>query len=167
MLRSVFIGGLLLGSLVLAQAEEREGLRVEIVPKIVADRSEKPGAVQSLQARVDKDMSLKATVKNVSMKEMPEGSLDYVILVSRWTADEKEQIARYTGTEKLPALKPAEQVEVAVGQYQIGGHRHGTSPRHEDKLAGWKLVATPAGRRIEFRTPATFEAMSSRAQGAR
>jgi len=166
MIRFLAVAALLI-AIPFARAEEREGLCVEIVPNIAADRSEKPGSTQSLQAKVDKDMSLKATVKNVSMKELPEGSIEYVILVSRWTADEKEKISRYTGTEKLPGLKPAEQVEVAVGQYQIGGHRHGTSSRHEDKLAGWKLVATPAGRRIEFRTPSSFEAMSNSAQSAR
>ena len=55
-------GLVLLLSTISAAAEEKEGLRVEIVPKIVADRSA-PARVSADLPTVDKDMSLKATVK--------------------------------------------------------------------------------------------------------
>ena len=101
------------------------------------------------------------------MRDIPEGSIEYVILVSRWNLKEEEKFARYTGTQKLPALRPAEQAEIAVGEFRIGGHSHGTSSRHEDKPAGWKLVVLQAGRKVEFRTPTSFEMMSSKAEAVR
>ena len=145
-------------------AEERAGLRVEIVPKIVENRSAPTRSVNSVISDVDKNMSLKATVKNVSMKDMPEGSIDYVILVHRWTGTEQQSISQYTGKVALPPLRTTEQVEVDVGNYHIGGHRHGTSSRHEDKLVGWKLSITQGGVPVEFRTPTTFEELNRKAK---
>jgi hypothetical protein len=146
----------------LAFAEEKEGVRVEIVPHIVENRSVGRSSGKLLTP-VDKDMSLKAAVKNVSMKDAPEGSIDYVILVKRWTASEQERIARYSGSQKLPPLRPAQQVEIDVGKYHIGGHSHGTSSRHEDKLAGWKVTVTQGSRVVEFHTPTTFDALNGKA----
>jgi hypothetical protein len=144
-------------------AEEKQGLRIEIVPKSGENRSKASKALGDW-VDVDKDMSLKAAVKNVSMHDTPESTIEYTILVSRWDGSEVEKFVRYTGNLTLKALRPAEQTEIAVGQYKIGGHLHGTSPRHEDKLAGWKLVVTQAGKPIDFHTPATFEAMSKTAK---
>ena len=142
----------------IARAEEKEGVRLEIVPQIEENRSSSRSSTSSISP-VDKDMSLKAAIKNVSMKDAPEGSISYVILVNRWNPAEQEKITQYTGTEKLPALRPAEQVQVDVGKYHIGGHRHGSSARHEDKLAGWKVTVTQGARSVEFHTPSTFDAL--------
>ena len=146
-------------------AAEKEGLRVEVVPKLV---SEKGAAVNpnTLTTEVSQEMSLKATFKNVSMKDAPESTIDYVVLVQRWTGTEKEDIARYKGTQKLEPLQFGHQAELDIGQYHLGGHLHGTSDRHKDRLAAWQIVVMQGTKKIEFNTP-NFATLSQKATAAR
>lgn len=143
-------------------AAEKEGLRVEVVPKMLSDSGPLPNYAQS-QTPVDQDMSLKATIKNVSMKDAPEGSIDYIVLVQRW-GTETAAYSSYKGTEKLPGLRFADQVEVDIGKYHLGGHLHGSSEQHKDKLAGWKIVVTQGDKKVEFISPPNFETLNKTAK---
>lgn len=98
------------------------------------------------------------------MKDHPAASIDYTFIVERWSADEKERYSSYSGTQQAKALRPAEQTMLDVGTYKIGGHRHGTSPRHEDKLAGWKIVVSHPDRKVEFASTPNFPALEARAR---
>src|SRR5690242_15288416 len=80
-----------------AIAAEKEGLRVEVVPKLLVDRSASTNSTIFTTA-VDQDMALKATIKNISMKDNPEGSIDYVVLVQRWNT-ETPSYSRFNGTQ--------------------------------------------------------------------
>ena len=142
---------LLFGSSLLLSGAEKEGLRVEVVPKVIADKT--PVNSHSLLTEVDQEMSLKATFKNISMKDAPESSIDYVVIVQRWTGTEKEDFKSYKGTQPLEALKFGHQAELDIGKYHLGGHLHGTSDRHKDRLAAWQIMVTQGGKKIEFNTP--------------
>lgn len=146
-------------------AAEKEGLRVEVVPKVVWDRSP-PINSATFSTAVDQEMSLKAAFKNVSMKDVPESSIDYVVLVQRW-AGENNTYSIYKGMEKLEPLRFSQQVEVDIGKYHLGGHLHGVSDRHKDHLAGWKIVVTQGSKKIEFSTPSNFDTLSKNAKPAR
>ncbi len=145
-------------------AMEKDGLRVEIVPKVVADRSAYPSSF-SLTTEVDEDMSLKATIRNVSMKDSPESTIDYVVIVQRWDA-ERSLYNSYKGSEKLQALRFGEQVEVDIGNYHLGGHLHGNSPQHKDKLAAWKIVVNQGGKTIELVSASNFDSLNKVAEPA-
>ena len=145
------------------QAEEKQGVRLDVTPHVSENRSDrKPSSAGILE--VDKTMAMKVAVKNTSMKDLPAASIDYTFIVERWTGDEKETYNSYTGTQQVKALRPAEQTQLDVGSYKIGGHRHGTSPRHEDKLAGWKIVVSHGDRKLEFASSSNFAALEARAR---
>lgn len=141
---------------------EKEGLRVEVVPKVLSDASEVANATRD-STPVNQEMSLKATFKNISMKDMSEGSIEYVVLVQRWAAEIGGYLS-YKGTEKLPAIRFGDQVEVDIGKYHLGGHLHGLSDMHKDRLAGWKIVVTQGAKKIEISMPSNFEALNRAAK---
>ena len=146
-------------------AMEKDGLRVEVVPKTLSDGSAPTSSFQLMSA-VDQDMSLKAALKNISMKDAPEGAIDYVVLVRRW-AGELNKLSVYRGTQKLQAMRFGEEITVDIGKYHLGGHMHGSSDRHKDKLAGWKIVVTQGDKKIEFSTPADFASLEKAAKPER
>jgi hypothetical protein len=56
---------------------------------------------------------------------------------------------------------------MAVGEYHIGGHVHGSSDMHVDQLAGWKITIDQDGKKTEFRSGSTFDALNARAKDGR
>jgi hypothetical protein len=138
-----------------AFAMEKDGLRVEVVPKVLSDRNPIAKAGE-FSTPVDQEMSLKATFKNVSMKDTPECEIDYVVLVQRWTG-ETPRYSSYKGTEKLPPVRFSQQVEVDIGKYHLGGHMHGVGEQHKDKLTGWKIVVMQGAKKIEFTNPSNID----------
>ncbi|CAA9236155.1 MAG: hypothetical protein AVDCRST_MAG42-1842 [uncultured Chthoniobacterales bacterium] len=160
----VIVGALLLCLAVGdSRAEEKQGIRVDVAPHMAENRSDRAPSRAGV-IEVDKTMAMKVSVKNTSMKDLPQGSIAYTFIVERWNADEKESYSSYTGTHEVRALRPAEQTQLDVGTYKIGGHRHGTSPRHEDKLGGWKIVVSHGDRKVEFASTPNFGALEERAR---
>ena len=90
-----------------ALAMEKDGLRVEVVPKTLSDASA-PTSSFHLISEVNQDMALKAAFKNISMKDAPEGTIDYAALVRRWAGNRTSSV--YRGTQKLPAMRFGEEV---------------------------------------------------------
>jgi len=146
-------------------AMEKDGLRVEVVPKTLSDGSAPVSSFHETSS-VDQDMSLKAAFKNISMKDAPEGTIDYVVVVRRW-AGESDKLSVYRGTQKLEAMRFGEEISVDIGHYHLSGHMHGSSDRHKDQLAGWKITVTQGDKKIEFSTPPTFAALEKAAKPAR
>jgi hypothetical protein len=144
-------------------AEEKQGIRLDVTPHLTESRGERK-PTQAGTTEVDKTMAMKVAVKNTSMKDQPEASIAYTFIVERWDGSEKGTYSSYTGTQQVRALRPAEQTELDVGTYKIGGHRHGTSSRHEDKLAGWKIVVSHGDRKVEFASSPNFAALETRAR---
>jgi hypothetical protein len=142
-------------------AEDKGGFRVEVSTKTL-DRND--GKNDGYIREIDRLMTLKLKVTNISMKPAFEQSVEYVLLVQRWGDSEQARYDRITGSASLPKLSPTENAEVTLGEYRIGGHLHGTSRRHLDELAGWKLKFVPAN--VEFRNTSQFDTIEKRALSA-
>src|SRR5688572_27117986 len=143
-------------------AEDKNGLRVLITKKTLDRGDGRPGYMRE----VSRTMALKATFKNISMKDLAEGKVECVILVRRWTS-ETGSTERYTKELKLDPLKTAQELELLVGEYHIGGHMHGTSDHHVDQVVAWKLTVDHAGKKTDFLSSSNFESTNKRASDAR
>jgi hypothetical protein len=152
-------------TLAAALAAEKEGLRFEVVPKMLVDRSVPTNSAVFTTA-VDQDMALKATIKNISMRDNLEGSIDYTVIVQHWST-ETPTYTKYTGTQPLQAIRIGEQVELDIGQYHLGGHLHGTSEHHKDKLAAWKITVTEGDKKTEFTSGSNFGSLEKVAKPVR
>lgn len=145
-----------------ARAAEQGGLLVDIQKK-VSNRSDRntPNGVGSMN--VDRTMSLKVDVKNNASRLMPETKIAYIVLIQRW-ASESGNIERYEGTGKLEGLGVSHSTSVVLGDFAIGGHMHGTSDMHVDKMVAWKIVIERDGKKLEFTNTSTFDALNTRAR---
>jgi hypothetical protein len=148
----------------LLHAEDKNGLRLNVSKKTL-DRADNPKG--SMGREIDRTMGLKATIKNLSSKELAEGTIECVILIKRWSLSDASSIERYTKSLKLVALKSAMESELLVGDYHIGGHLHGTSTEHVDQLVGWKITIDLGGKKTDFINSSSFEVMNKRAVPAR
>ncbi len=144
-------------------AEDKNGLRVMVTKKTVDRADGKPG---SFMREVDRSMALKATFKNITNKDLPAGKISCVILVRRWTS-ETGATNRYTNELTLDALKTAQEQELLVGDYHIGGHLHGSATYHVDQVVGWKLTVDHEGKKTDFLSSPTFETDNKRANDAK
>ena len=144
-------------------AEDKNGLRVLVAKKTLDRADGRPSSMRE----IDRTMALKATVKNISSKDRPEGMIHCIILIRRWALSEAGSIERHTKELKLEPLKTAAERELAVGEYHIGGHMHGSSDMHVDQLAGWKITIDEAGKKTEFRSGSNFDALNARASDVR
>jgi hypothetical protein len=152
----LFVAGLFLACLPYAAvAEDRDGLRVSVVKKTIDRNDGRPSPYRD----IDRLMGLSLTMRNISMKDMPAGSLTYTILVRRWAIDEAGKIERYTGTCEVPDLKPAVETSMPIGEFRIGGHMHGTSARHVDSMLGWKVVVSTGDKKRVFTSTSNFDSM--------
>ncbi len=111
-------------------------------------------------------MALKAAIKNISSKELPAGKVESVLVMRRWSLSETHTLNRYTKQLDLGAMKVAQEVEMLVGEYHIGGHMHGTSDTHVDQIAGWKITFDQNGKKTEFLSSSSFDSLNKKAVDA-
>jgi hypothetical protein len=144
------------------QAEDTNGLRLLVTKKTLDRADGKPGYMKE----IDRTMALKGQIKNISNQDLPDGKISSVVLIRRWTT-ETGSVERYAKEVKLDPMRTAQELELLVGEYHIGGHMHGTSDRHVDQVAAWKITVEYAGKKIEFLGTPDFESMNKRASDAR
>jgi hypothetical protein len=156
---------LLLSAVASLQAIEKGGLLLEIQKKVLS-RNDKVTVNGVGNMEIDRDQTIKIDVKNTSNKDLPETPVESIVLVQRWGFSETSQIERYKGTAKIEALHPAQATSVQVGQFHIGGHMHGSSDMHVDKVIGWKVTLMRDGQKLEFTSNANFDSMDKRAHAA-
>jgi hypothetical protein len=139
-----------------AHAEERNGLSVTVVKKTL-DRADRSASYYN--DRIDRTQGLKVTVKNSTFKPMPDGEIEWMILVRQYAST---SIEKYSGKEKLKALKPAETAELLIGAAQITGWRDWGN-QWKDKIE-YRLILTQGGKET-FRTASTnsFDILAKRA----
>jgi hypothetical protein len=82
-----------------ASAEEKNGLSVT-VSKTTLERSDTRNTYY-YSDRIDRTQGLKVTVKNVSFKDMPEGEIEWTILVRKYYST---TVLKHSGKEKLKPL---------------------------------------------------------------
>ena len=146
-------------------AAEKNGLRVDISKRTIA-RSDKTSVRGLGSTSVDRNCVLKLDVTNNASKDFPESPVHYVILVQRWGLSESHNIERYEDDGVISSLRPAQTTSVKGGEFHLGGHLHGTSEMHVDKVAAWKVVITRNGEKVEFTSGSSFDSMDKSAKPA-
>lgn len=139
-------------------AAENGGLLVD-VQKVSLERHDSGYLGET---EINRTMGLKINIKNNSMKEVPETTLKYVILLQRWGM-ETGNIERTQGELKFEKLLASRSVTVNAGEIKIGGHMHGTSDKHVDRIAGWKITIVRDGRVLDFLSNSNFDTLNKRA----
>ena len=144
-----------------AKAAEQGGLLVNVSKKTIA-RNDGRDSFSSGFKSVDRMLTLKLDVKNTSMKAFEPATVEYVVLIERWAIGEKGAVERFEGTKPLEQLLPSNSASLLLGEYQIGGHMHGTSDMHVDHLVAWKVVVPRDGRKLEFTSGSNFDTLNRR-----
>jgi hypothetical protein len=146
-------------------AEEKNGLRVT-VQKTVLERDKDHDPYYRWD-EVNKVLGLNVALKNVSMNDMGEGEIEYVILVKRWGYN-PARIERYKGAEKLPALTKSEETKLKLGRAAIGGYEGNLNrKRYQDNIEGWQVVVKHNGTEtIRLSAPGAFEELDKKASDA-
>ena len=139
-----------------ARAEEKNGLSLTVSKTVIEKNDTHSGAYYD---RINRTQGLKASIKNLSFKEMPEGEVVWTILVKKYYSTTVES---YTGTEKLKALKPAEITELVFGAAQITGYRD-TDNTSKDKTE-WQITVKQDGKEvIKSQSTSAFDSMAKHA----
>lgn len=138
-----------------AAAEEKNGLRVE-VSKRTLNRADRTSSAYYTQ--YDRTQGYKVTIKNTSLKPMPEGEVSWTIVRLRALSSISE---KYAGVEKVKALKPAESVELMFGAVPIGGYRYDRD--YKDDMEH-EIVVTQGGKELlRNSSKPSFAALAKRA----
>lgn len=107
-----------------AYAEEKNGLMLTAAKKTL-DRSQS----RTYYSRTtEKTQALKVTVKNISIRPIPEVTLQWTVLARPYYGSKS---LKYTGTEPMKSLKPAEVFETLVPLPQVVEYR-GSDTRKDD-----------------------------------
>ena len=144
------------GPVLSGRAEEKNGLSVTVAKKTL-DRADRTNGYY--YDRIDRTQGLRVTVKNTTFKEMPEGEVEWTILVRQYAST---SIEKYNGKEKLKALKPAEAADLVIGSAQITGWRDWNA-QSKDKIE-YQVVISQGGKET-YRTASTgsFDMLAKRA----
>ena len=140
-----------------AHGEEKNGLQVSVTKKTL-DRAD-TRANYYYYDRIDRTQGLKVTIKNTTFRPMPEGEIDWTIIVRRYLSGTPEG---FTGTEKLKALKPAESVDMVIGSAQITGWRDWYD-QAKDKMEHQVVVRHGDKEMIRLSSTSGFDALAKRA----
>ena len=139
-----------------AYAEEKNGLSLTVSKTVIEKNDARSGAYYD---RINRTQGLKASIKNLSFKEMPEGEVTWAVLLKRYSYTDT---LIFTGTEKLKALKPAEITEMIFGNTQITGYS-GYSETYKDKTE-WQITVKQDGKEIiKSQSTSAFDSLAKHA----
>lgn len=140
----------------MASAEEKNGLMVNVTKRTLSRSDRRESASYTLYNRTQ---GYKMSVKNTSLKAMPEAEVTWTILVRK--AEYSDRTEKYTGTEKVKALRPAETMEVMFGAVPISGYRYERD--YKDEM-DYEVSIVHAGKEtIRMTTMPNFAAVARRA----
>jgi hypothetical protein len=161
LLRTLFVVGLIVGT---SDAEDANGLRVT-VQKTMLERDKNRGSAYEGWDKISKGIGLKVAARNMSFKDMPEGSVEYVIIVQRW-GRMPEVFESYSGTEKLPALLKGTEANLTVGNVPLSGYEAGGNRKQfQDSLEGWQVTVKHADKEtIKITSNQDFEKLAKKAK---
>ena len=144
------------------QAKEENGLRVEVQKSTLSkDDSRKDGYLDT----VDRTLGLKVFIKNISMKDLEPGKIDWIMIVERWGSG-PSRFERYKGSEPLPALRTGQELTLTVGESQISGYK-GYGGTYQDKIEGWGVnVSHPNKAPMTITSSSSFERLNAKAKDA-
>jgi hypothetical protein len=141
-----------------AQAEEKNGLLVSVSKKTL-DRNDTKGIYSG---RIDRIQGLMLSVKNTSIRDFPEGEVQWTIVVRKALAGGLE---KYSGKETLKTLRPSSSAELVLGAAQTGGYRAGYyyTYNYKDKLEYEVVIVHDGKETLRTSSDANFAALSKRA----
>jgi hypothetical protein len=143
-----------------ALAEEKNGLSVQ-VSKTVLENND--ANTNSYYDTINRTQGLKAAIKNLTFKPMPEGELVWTILVRK--AGYADYVLSYGGIEKVKALKPAEIQTLVFGNANVGGYKD-LGYNEKDKIE-WQVVIKQEGKELlKMQSISSFDSMAKRATKA-
>ena len=149
-----------------ALGEEANGLRVT-AQKVLLEKDKDRDAFDQWD-KVEKALGLKVVARNVSFKDLPEGTLEYTVIVKRWGRT-PEFFESYSGSEKLPALVKGAETNLTVGKvpmsgYEVGGNRK----QFQDTIEGWQVVVKHgATETIKIASTSSFDKLLPKAKAAK
>ena len=156
----------LAGLLVLAAtglAEEANGLRLTAQKTLLEKDKDRDQFYE--WDKVEKALGLKVAARNISFKDLPEGTLEYTVIVKRWGRT-PELFESYTGSEKLPALVKGAEANLTIARVPLGGWEIGGNRKQfQDSIEGWQVIAKHGGAEtIKITSTAAFEKLLPKAK---
>ncbi|MCE9608811.1 MAG: hypothetical protein K8R23_01155 [Chthoniobacter sp.] len=143
-----------------ARADEKNGLNVTVSKSVLETKNVRGGWTSSRGTfdAVERTQALKITAKNISFTPMPEGDLEWRIVV---VSDKTSVLS--SGNEKIKPLKPANTQEFEVGSVTVANWRSYNS-KGQDRLE-WQ-VAVKQGEKeiIKMQSAPNFDALAKRAE---
>lgn len=146
-------------------ADEANGLRVTAQKTVLENESSRQGS--SPMQRVEKSLGLKVNGRNISLKDLPEGTLDYTIIVRRWGYS-PDRYESYVGSEKFPALVKGAETNLTVGEVAVRGYDNlGARKQYQDSIEGWQILVKHEGKEtIKLTSTAAFQKLLPKAKPA-
>lgn len=146
------------------QAKDANGLSV-IVKESVSEAGKEPTDVRGWE-KGKHALALKVKVKNTSAKDLPAGTIAYIMLVKKWGTDD---LVRHSGDEDLPALPAGNAVEQTVAKVISSGYSvPGNSYEFTDSIEAYQVIFSHGGKEtIEVRKPSSFQKLNDKATDAR
>jgi hypothetical protein len=146
---------LLLATAAAAQAVEKNGYQYD-VQKTVIERGDNRVYYTT---QLDRLTGLKVSLKNITFKEMPAGEIAWEILNRKYNSTTLELTS---GTEKLPAIKSGQKLDLTIGQANVRGYIYGAR-RYVDELE-WQLTVTREGKEeLRINSTKNFDQLAKRA----
>lgn len=132
-LTTLILGTLLVSSLS-SPAEEKNGVRLS-VQKTTLDKIRDRNS--TYYGNVNKALALRVLVKNIGLKDLPAGKVEYTVIVKRWGSNHYE---KFTDTLDLKSLTRNEELEMAAGNFKLSGYEDVSNRRDfVDKLEAWRV----------------------------
>jgi hypothetical protein len=139
-----------------APAEEKNGLQVNVTKRTL-NRSDRRDSFY--YARYDRTQGFKLAIKGTAPRPFPEGEVNWTIVVKKLYYNDR--VEKYTGTEKLKALRPSESVELMIGAVPIQGYRYERD--YKDEME-YDISITHAGKEtMRLTSTSNFAALAKRA----
>ena len=150
----------------ICNGEEANGLRLTAQKTVLEREKDRDAFVQ--WDKVQKALGLKVSARNISFNELPEGTIDYVVIVRRW-GQIPAAYESYSGSEKLPALPKGAEVNVTVGKVPLGGYElSGNRKQYQDSIEGWQIIAKHgAVETVKITSTSSFDKLLAKAKPAK
>lgn len=136
-------------------AQEKNGLFVSFNKKTV-DRS-RPASDGYGSTRVDRVQTVLATIRNTSIREFPEGEVQWTVVVKK----SAYYLLKYSGKEVLKSLRPSSSAEVQMGAIPMTDYRGYTTGKDQME---YEIVITHGGKEtLRYASDKNFAALAANA----
>ncbi len=144
-------------------AVEANGLRLTAQKTVLEKDTQRDNS--AYWDHVEKALGLKVAARNVSFKDLPEGTVEYCVIVRRW-GHSPALYQSYSGTEKLPALLKGAESNLTIGKVPMKGYESGGNRKqYQDTIEGWQIVAKHSGTEtVRITSTSSFDKLLAKAK---